>query len=382
MNDVVLCVDDEPSMLLFYQTFLGPAFTVETAGSGEKALAALDARGPYAVIVSDLHMPRMDGIRFLAAARERHPDTSRILLTGHANLSAAIEAVNDGHIFRFLTKPIEPPSLRSTVRDGVNQYRLVTAQRDLLENTLRATVRVLGEVLAVASPAAFGRATRVRQLVRDIGAGAGRPEDWEVDVAATLSQIGCVAIPDAVLAKADRGEPLNESEQRALARHPTVGYELLRSIPRLERVAELVRHQNHRRQTQDPAEDETPEETAGAGILAVALDFDSHLRRGDTMERALDAMKSHTGRYDPHALAALELLVRKAVPLEQREVPVNQLAAGTTLAEDVVASSGVVLLRAGIRLTESMRLRLHALAADEHIRGTVRVLVTTDESLS
>src|SRR5262249_23643372 len=145
------------------------------------------------VILSDLHMPGMDGIRLLATVRQRYPDTTRVLLTGMADVTSALQAVNDGQGFRFLTKPVAMATPRQAVAAGVEQYRLVTAQRDLLENTLRGAVHVLGELLALANPAAFERATRVRQLLRGMSAAAGRALPWEEDVAAALSQIGCIA---------------------------------------------------------------------------------------------------------------------------------------------------------------------------------------------
>ena len=172
MNEAVLCVDDEPSMLIAFPRFL-EGFQVETADSGEAALAALAiARS----VRRDLVRPADAGDGrdpFVGCRAAQYPDTVRLLLTGNANLESAIQAVNDGHIFRFLSKPCSVSSLRKAVGAAVEQYRLVTAQKDLLENTLRAVVHVLGEVLAVVSPVAFGRAARVRHLVRDLTEAAG-----------------------------------------------------------------------------------------------------------------------------------------------------------------------------------------------------------------
>src|SRR4030042_1602116 len=94
----------------------------------------------YAVIVSDLRMPGMDGIHFLARARELVPDSVRIMLTGFADLQTAVDAVNPGHIFRFPTKPCEPQVLEIALEMGVSQYRLVMAEKELLEETLRGSI--------------------------------------------------------------------------------------------------------------------------------------------------------------------------------------------------------------------------------------------------
>src|SRR4030042_1805929 len=92
---------------------------------------------PYAVIVSDLKMPGMNGIKFLSKVREMAPDSVRVMLTGFAELQTAIDAVNEGNIFRFLTKPCPPDILSRALDMGIEQYRLITAERELLEQTLK-----------------------------------------------------------------------------------------------------------------------------------------------------------------------------------------------------------------------------------------------------
>ncbi|MBA4062985.1 MAG: hypothetical protein C0501_04620 [Isosphaera sp.] len=137
MSGTVLCVDDDESMLGAYRRFLHPAYPVETATGGEAGLAVLSARGPFAVVVSDLHMPGMDGIRFLAAARERFPDAVRVLVTGQVDVRQATEAVNAGHVFRFLTKPFRPDELVSAVAAAAAEHRRTAAERERAASALR-----------------------------------------------------------------------------------------------------------------------------------------------------------------------------------------------------------------------------------------------------
>lgn len=137
MRASVLCVDDEPSMALASQLFLQPEYTVATASGGADALAILATQGPFAVVVSDLQMPCMNGIALLSLIREQYPDTVRILLTGNANLDHALQAVNDGHVFRFLTKPCSPATLRAAVGAGVAQHELILSDRRRAEVALR-----------------------------------------------------------------------------------------------------------------------------------------------------------------------------------------------------------------------------------------------------
>ena len=90
-------------------------------------------KGPYAVVVSDMRMPGMDGVEFLAWARAQHPDTVRIMLTGNADQGTAMAAVNKGAIFRFLTKPCDPELFGQTLDQAVRQHQLLTAEQSLLD---------------------------------------------------------------------------------------------------------------------------------------------------------------------------------------------------------------------------------------------------------
>jgi DNA-binding NtrC family response regulator len=123
MQNRVLFVDDDLNILDGYKRQLRKQFDIETAEGGEKGLDAVKNKGPFAVIVSDLRMPGMDGNQFLAHVKEVAPDSTRILLTGYADLKSAIEAINNGSIFRLLTKPCDRADLIQTLENGIDQYK-------------------------------------------------------------------------------------------------------------------------------------------------------------------------------------------------------------------------------------------------------------------
>ena len=114
----VLCVDDEPQVLEGLALNLRRHYEVHVAGSGAEGLQRLEQDGPFAVVLSDMRMPGMTGAVFLAHVRQRAPDSVRLLLTGHAELDAAIAAINTGHIFRFLAKPCPDRSAAGRGRGG------------------------------------------------------------------------------------------------------------------------------------------------------------------------------------------------------------------------------------------------------------------------
>src|SRR5262249_51713717 len=153
-----------------------------TALGPEQGLELLSKAGPYAVIVSDLRMPGMNGIQFLAEAKAIVPDSIRIMLTGYADTSAAIAAVNQGNIFRFLNKPCVGEVLNHTLLAALEQHRLVTAERVLLEQTLRGSIEVLTEMLSLSSPDVFSQTARLRECVRHISQRLECQDGWRFEV--------------------------------------------------------------------------------------------------------------------------------------------------------------------------------------------------------
>lgn len=195
----VLCVDDEPQVIEGLTLQLRRGYEVVAAHSGAEGLATIREQGPFAVVLSDMQMPGMDGAAFLGQVREEAPDTTRMLLTGHADMESAISAVNHGQIFRFLTKPCPPDQLRLAFEAATAQYRLVTAEKVLLEQTLLGCIQALTDILSITSPLVFGRSTRIRKLPIDLCSQTPSAKRWVVEAAAMLSQLGYVAVPDEVV---------------------------------------------------------------------------------------------------------------------------------------------------------------------------------------
>ena len=136
MNRRVLFVDDEPNVLDGIRRVIHKKFDVSTAVSGAEALRLLEAEPEFAVIVSDMRMPEMSGVELLAEVKRSRPDMVRIMLTGNQDQKTAIEAVNRGEVFKFLTKPCEAATLTAALELSLRQYQLLTAERELLTRTL------------------------------------------------------------------------------------------------------------------------------------------------------------------------------------------------------------------------------------------------------
>ncbi len=377
MASRILCVDDDSNILDGYKRQLRKEFEVDTAIGPEQGLRKVTEQGPYAVVVSDLQMPGMNGIEFLAQVRAHEPDTVRMLLTGNAELQATIDAINQGQIFRFLTKPCTSEALASAITAGLAQHRLITSERELLEQTLSGSIGVLSEVLALVNPEAFGRSSRITRYVESIAAHLHVSELWTIKTAAMLSQIGCVILPELVLKKVYRGEVLTDEESQLFNQHPFVAYDLIAKIPRMKLVAEIIKFQDkyydgYGGPGDTLAGNAIPME---ARILKVALDFDALESAGKSKAEAFGEMKHRKGWYDPTIIDAMQAAFAKEIQYEIRTAVVADLREGMILAEGIQSSQNMLLASKGQQVTPSMIMRLQNFSKAGGVREPFSVLL-------
>jgi FixJ family two-component response regulator len=354
----ILFVDDEPNILDAFERQFRKRFRVETALGAERALDLVSTNGPYAVIVSDLRMPGMNGIQFLSEAKAIAPQSVRIMLTGHADTEAAIAAVNQGNIFRFLNKPCPGEILDRTLEDALEQNRLVRAEHELLEQTLRGAIAVLTELLSLSSPQVFSQTARLRTCVHHIALRLKCADAWRFEVAAMLSHIGCITVPAEILRKHAAGEALSETERRVFEAHPQIGHGLLVKIPRLESVAEMVQRQNDICHDPDEAS-RVDESLLGARMLKAAIDLDFLHMAGVPYAESVARMRTRGG-YSLRVLDALSDFPTGSTNEEIREVWVRDLVAGMVVAQDVIANNGLLLLARGQGVTPPVIARLES----------------------
>ena len=371
----VLCVDDEPNVLEGLSLILRRGYEVVLAGSGEAGLEVLARDGTIAAVVSDMRMPGMDGATFLGKARTVLPDATRVLLTGHAELASAIAAINEGRIFRFLTKPCPPPVLVAAVEAGVELHRLVTSERVLLEQTLRGSIQMLTDVLALAAPTAFGQAVRIQRYARDLASKVVGAEVWPIEVAAMLSQVGFISLSPATLEKFQEGKPLSPEEQQAVERLPALAEQLIAGIPRLDAVRAALKQQRAPFEGTGtaPAGPRGKDIPLGARVLGIVCDFDRLEATGLSPQVALDTMRGRPGRYDPELLELFASnLGSRGRDAEVAEIPIRMVRIGMTFLDDVRSHAGALLVARGHEATPSLVERFRNFATG-FVREPVRV---------
>jgi response regulator RpfG family c-di-GMP phosphodiesterase len=371
----ILCVDDEPKVLEGLRLNLRRRFDVTIATGGHAGLKLLESDSAFAVVLTDMRMPLMSGSAFLAQVHRRFPDTVRVLLTGHSDVEAAIEAVNEGQIFRFLTKPCDTDRLISVMEMAAEQHRLVTAERVLLEQTLRGSVKALTEVLAVQHPNAFGRATRTKAHVAALAAHLGLGAQWSIEVAAMLCPIATISLPGDTLEKLYDGRPLTAAEGVMVKRLPALTDQILANIPRLEPVREILAHLDARFDGEGG-----PRKGAklplGARMLRLAIDYDLLETQGLVLPMALDLMRGRQGVYDPELLASFgALLGSQQQQTVLRETELALLQPGMVFADDVRSPRGDLLVARGHEITQSLIERLRNFARTGGVTEPLRVAI-------
>lgn len=376
-SERVLFVDDEPNVLEAIKRSLYHRLKIQTAASGAEGLRLLQEAGPFALVISDMRMPSMNGAQFLAKARECAPDTVRMILSGQSDFQSTLAAVNDGHIYRFLCKPCPAEKLLAAVQDGLTQHRLLTAEKVLLEQTLSGSIKMLIEILGMVSPSASNRASRLQRYVLELAAALALPVSWQWGTAAYVSQIGCVTLPKEILSKAEAGQALNDDEKRLYQSHPEIAGKLLAAIPRLEDIAAIVTAQFGATDFGSKQENISLWDARAIGqlLLRTSVEFDRLIVRGTGHAAAVEALRALKLGVPEAVFKAL--LSFKAVSGEftVRQVRVKELMPGMILDEELVSLRGIRLVSAGHEVTPTLMVKLASIADGVGVTQPFRVRV-------
>ncbi len=361
----ILCVDDEANILSAIQRSLRKKFEIVTASSGREGLEILANQPPFSVVISDMKMPEMNGATFLKMVYQGWPDTVRVLLTGFAEMDTVVKAINEGHIYRFIAKPVSAATLAEVVGDAVRQHELISSERVLLEETLKGSVQALVEVLSLSNPAVFGRGTRIAQTATLLARRLKVKDLWQIEVAALFSQIGTISLPQATAMRWYSGDKLSDAEKAMVDRMPAVRQSILAPIPRLEPVLEILSFLDYDfQETGKKGEVAGEDIPLGSRILRVATRCDELVTRGATPGNILDDLRANAQKYDPAVVKAYEAVGTAGKVQETiRGVTLQELRTGMIFTEPVKAKTGVLLVGAGQECSVSLLERIHNYAS-------------------
>lgn len=420
----ILFVDDEPSILTSLRRLFRPhGYKILTAESGAAGLLLLEQE-PVDMVISDMRMPEMDGAQFLEQVRTRKPDIMRILLTGYADVTSTINAINKGEIYRHISKPwddndivlIVQKALEHKRLEGENQrlLALTRAQNDELKSlnaeleqrvkdrtaeieqvnsflnlanaklkqNFIVSIKVFSGLIELREGAVAGHARRVADLSRKIAVRMGLDAQAQQDVfvAGLLHDIGKIGFSDTLI-----GRPVSKLVNDDLARyrkHAVTGEAALMPLVELQGVAKIIRSHHERFDGQGfPDGLIGPAIVKGARIVAVANDYDG-LQIGTLAEKRFspeDAkamlLQSRGKRYDPQVLDAFLAIIGE--PREEssreRELAAADLVPGMVSARDILSRDGTLLLAADYVLDATIVRQIQEYASREGIRLMVHV---------
>ena len=378
----VLIVDDELNVQqTFYEIIKTAGYHPLIAKDGIEALEILMREKKIAVIVSDMKMPKMTGLELLINVKTMNPQIVRIMLTAYAELEMAINAVNEGSIFRFLTKPISKNNLIKAINAGVEQYRLIMAEKELIEKTLQGSIKTLTDILSLNDPRVFEHGSDVRELSRRLATSLGMKKTWQIELAALLYQIGVTTLPTDLKVKIQNDEELSAQEKQMLRNVPQISARLLSHIPRLESVAEIIRFAGKSYDGSGPpnvplASEQIP---LGSRILHILNDLIALEKKGNPFEAALGIMEKREGRYDEKLLYTirqyrLSLASCSRVYRSQGQpVSFSELQVGDLLLSEVATVSGQLLLGPGSVITQSLLEKLRNYADLGGLREPIKI---------
>lgn len=373
----ILLVDDEQSVLDGFQRQLRRKYSVETAISGEAGLKKIAGSGPFAVIVSDMRMPVMDGIAFLMEAHKAAPESVRLMLTGNADQQTAVAAINRGAIFRFLTKPCSPENLTEAIDAGIRQYKLITAEKELLEKTLKGAVNILVDILSLANPVAFSQSMRLKKYAMQIADRMKLYQSWQYELAAMLSSVGFINVPTECIERYLAGADLSKEEAKMIAAVPQTAGMLLANIPRLSTVASMITRQSIpdgsplNFAAQDPGE----MIRIGAKLLKIITDFDLLLVRRYEPEDAINLLSKNSA-YDR---TLLDMLTTIDLPRKKSSVlyvKFNELRKGMIIDDDIFNKQGILVIPRGYEVNDATVERLKNFLSNQEGAHSIRVLIS------
>ena len=316
----VLLIDDEPANLRLLRRVLGADYDTLLAENGPEGLSIL-GKEKVSLVITDQRMPGMTGVQVLEQSLAIQPEAIRILLTGYTDIQALIDAINSGHIYKYVQKPWDAEDLRLTVRRAIEAYEL-KEQNDKLVIELRQTLSQLenvsvGTIVALANALdakcdyTSGHSLRVSRYAVCIGRNLGLSNDEMKDLELTgiLHDIGKIGVPESILWKPGRLEP---DEQKIMAHHPVRSAMMIEEIEQFERIRLWVRH-HHEHLDGSGYPDGLAGEKIPLGARAVlvadaydAMTSDRPYRKSIGYEKASQELRKFAGRqFDPEMVDAL-----------------------------------------------------------------------------
>ena len=348
----VLVVDDNEVNVDILVDALGDIYDVSVAMDGLAALEAV-AENPPDLILLDVMMPGMDGYEVCEKlkANKKTRGIPVIFVTAKIEVEDEIKGFTVGAV-DYVTKPISPPVVIARVETHLKLRNSELHLKELLEKTLGGTVKMLTDMLSIANPSAFSRASRISRHVKIMAERLHMGHIWQIRMAAMLSQIGCMTLATDTIDRIHRGEDVSVGEMEAFNRHLTVGYDLIRKIPNLKDVAEIMVRQQDLQMKTDMGHKTSDLILMGSRMLKLALDYEKKVLEGKSASETLAILRSDKMEYGAELFGIFSTMIQaNAAPTPIRHLNARELNPGMVINKDIVTKKGKLLIGAGTEVT-------------------------------
>jgi response regulator RpfG family c-di-GMP phosphodiesterase len=331
----------------------------------DQARRLLQGKHGVAVVVLELGLDGAAAFALLEEMQQHSPSTVRMVLTASGVLADAVAAINRGRVWRYVARPCPLKELAGPLAAALRAHAADVQERKGARQRLLGGVKILVDIMELVTPEALDYSRRIRERVLATGRLLGVQPMSRLELAVTLSHVGCLALPGEIVTKMNTGQPLSPEEQQIFGMHPSIAANLLNNIDTLVPVARIIRHQSA------PLHDGQPLESR---IIKIALDVDRLENRGADAVKILESMRGKAKAYDQTVVDAMLRVTRKAEPVPVRKVGLAELREGMVMAEDLVNAEGVKLLLRGQRLSAASLARLAAFPKALGLREPILVL--------
>ncbi|MFG0263956.1 MAG: response regulator [Rhodopirellula sp. JB055] len=350
MAERILFVDDDPILLKILAEMasqkLPASYRAHTAEGGKAAIETTDKQGPFSVVLVDKQMPDMDGIETIGALRNKMPNAVFIMLTGNKDLETAIQAVNDGKVFKFLTKPCDPDQIISTIQEAQAQHNSQVSTKDLLSGTFAGTLDLMTDLIEMPD----GRnidTTRMLESISELAKSLSIDIGWEERIATRVCLVGLAILSPQEAEEFRCLDPTSERHKELFAKTCRISANLLKKIPRLGWIVDLlcaVPRAEGFRESGRRIE-------ASALLLRVVFYWNSLTTKGLCVEAASSTIQQILPNLSNNMINAMECLHDNRDTLCVRRLPINQLHPGMIPYETISIDEGCKVITGGRRLT-------------------------------
>ena len=379
----VLLVDDEVNILNSFRRALrnAPQFKVVTAESGAQALQLIESGEKFAVVVSDMQMPNMDGLELLQRIKSTSPNTVRIMLTGNSDQQTAIDAVNIGDIFRFIRKPCELALLTNSITAGVEQHRLIIAEKIILNKTLKSVIAVLVDILNMISPVSERKSSKVLKYMNLLAEQLELPHSWMFEPMIHLSQLGNIIFPDEGQTPTENSGLLSKEGEQAFGQHSALVSELLRKIPRMENIAKNILYQDKCYNGDGVPNDSVIGQDIphGARMLKLVNDFIRLEEKEQSIEMAVSKLEVMRERYDPAFLRAFLEAMSEYREEDKTVIMLCELQVGMTLNQELKSSRGQLIACKEQKITAALQQIIRHCIDNKALMPDEKVLIMSED---